>query len=401
MGMGGAFLARADDATAASWNPAGLSYLRRPEVTVVGGWNTFDEKVGSDEDTAFTRFRGFSPNFAAATFPFAFGRVSGSGQVSYQRAVPFDGHRRVDQADGYTKIDADGGFDAISVATGWSVSRKVRLGVSVNRWLHGYDQNRFLFREPRSREILAEWGLKGWNVNVGAIFSPTETLNLAVVGNTAYTADVPLAKSRTDFRTDDNGSLVPISQGSFESDDVTIDFPGAFGLGLSWRPRSQLTLSADYNRTLWSHAYIYNYFVIKVGDETPGPSTGNAVGTTVPPPDDRVFPKLHYPGVVEPVQVDSEQIRLGAEYVFFLGQWKVPARAGFFNDRQILLDAYGDAPRYNGVTVGTGVGAGPLLFDIAYLYEWGSYVRNADEQPVRHRMQRFLMSLIYRFGGHP
>ena len=27
-GMGGAFLARADDATAASWNPAGLSYLR-------------------------------------------------------------------------------------------------------------------------------------------------------------------------------------------------------------------------------------------------------------------------------------------------------------------------------------------------------------------------------------
>ncbi|HYU41665.1 MAG TPA: hypothetical protein VEQ84_05910, partial [Vicinamibacteria bacterium] len=28
LGMGGAFLARPDDATAASWNPAGLSYLR-------------------------------------------------------------------------------------------------------------------------------------------------------------------------------------------------------------------------------------------------------------------------------------------------------------------------------------------------------------------------------------
>ncbi len=35
-GMGGAFLSRADDATAASWNPAGLSYLRRPEVTAAG-----------------------------------------------------------------------------------------------------------------------------------------------------------------------------------------------------------------------------------------------------------------------------------------------------------------------------------------------------------------------------
>lgn len=35
LGMGGAFLARADDATAASWNPAGISYLRRPEVSVL------------------------------------------------------------------------------------------------------------------------------------------------------------------------------------------------------------------------------------------------------------------------------------------------------------------------------------------------------------------------------
>ncbi|PYQ44967.1 MAG: hypothetical protein DMF77_05820, partial [Acidobacteria bacterium] len=35
LGMGGAFLARADDATAASWNPAGLSYLRLPEISFV------------------------------------------------------------------------------------------------------------------------------------------------------------------------------------------------------------------------------------------------------------------------------------------------------------------------------------------------------------------------------
>ena len=43
-GMGGAFLARADDATAASWNPAGLSYLRLPELSLVGTHNSFREK---------------------------------------------------------------------------------------------------------------------------------------------------------------------------------------------------------------------------------------------------------------------------------------------------------------------------------------------------------------------
>mgnify|MGYP000095960413 CR=1 FL=1 len=43
--MGGAFLARADDATAASWNPAGLSYLRRTEFSLVGVHNDFLQKV--------------------------------------------------------------------------------------------------------------------------------------------------------------------------------------------------------------------------------------------------------------------------------------------------------------------------------------------------------------------
>ena len=48
-GMGGAFLARADDATAASWNPAGLSYLRVPELSLVGVSNSFDVTRGLEQ----------------------------------------------------------------------------------------------------------------------------------------------------------------------------------------------------------------------------------------------------------------------------------------------------------------------------------------------------------------
>src|SRR6266581_6250480 len=62
-GMGGAFLARADDATAASWNPAGLSYLRNPEVSIVGARNAFDR--GPEGGTANDRFVGRTPDFAA------------------------------------------------------------------------------------------------------------------------------------------------------------------------------------------------------------------------------------------------------------------------------------------------------------------------------------------------
>lgn len=37
LGMGQAFIGIADDATAASWNPAGLIQLERPEISVVVG----------------------------------------------------------------------------------------------------------------------------------------------------------------------------------------------------------------------------------------------------------------------------------------------------------------------------------------------------------------------------
>src|SRR5574341_1467367 len=38
LGMGGAFIAVADDATAASWNPGGLTQLERPEFSLVGSY---------------------------------------------------------------------------------------------------------------------------------------------------------------------------------------------------------------------------------------------------------------------------------------------------------------------------------------------------------------------------
>ena len=91
--MGGAFLARADDATAASWNPAGLSYLRVPELSLVGVSNSFDATRGDD----FDRFDGKAVDFAAFTWPVAFGETHGAIQLSYQRALSFDGRRSIQE----------------------------------------------------------------------------------------------------------------------------------------------------------------------------------------------------------------------------------------------------------------------------------------------------------------
>src|SRR5258708_39402087 len=66
-GMGGAFLARADDATAASWNPAGLSYLRVPEGTLEGNRTLYRKETEDDLAVDRARFAGHAPDLAYLT----------------------------------------------------------------------------------------------------------------------------------------------------------------------------------------------------------------------------------------------------------------------------------------------------------------------------------------------
>ena len=49
MGQGNAFIAIADDATSASWNPGGLSQLERPEFSFAYEYFSRDERINSDD----------------------------------------------------------------------------------------------------------------------------------------------------------------------------------------------------------------------------------------------------------------------------------------------------------------------------------------------------------------
>jgi hypothetical protein len=133
-GMGGAFLARPDDATAASWNPAGLSYLRSPELSVVGThtWLKTQQRDISDTVRRNEGLAGFAPEFAAATYPVALGPVTGAVQVGFQRVLSFDGTRTIRRYDNtgdlqtLREFETLGGFDVIALASGLQVSRQLR-----------------------------------------------------------------------------------------------------------------------------------------------------------------------------------------------------------------------------------------------------------------------------------
>src|SRR5215813_378475 len=97
-GMANAFVAVSDDGTAASWNPAGLAQLRKPELSVVT--NTSTQTVVSqgfrtrDDRSAFTTgrssFRNTYLDFASLAVPVTLGGKPVTFQGSWRRLYTFD-----------------------------------------------------------------------------------------------------------------------------------------------------------------------------------------------------------------------------------------------------------------------------------------------------------------------
>jgi hypothetical protein len=350
--------------------------------------------------------------------------VRGAVQLSYQRALSFDGDRRVDQeiASQLVRVDdgvSDGGFDVVAAGTGLRLSRHLRAGFTVNRWLNGYGQSleRNLYGLPTNRprrHFDLAFRPSGWSFNLGVIVSPVETLNLAAVYKSPFTANVSLDRSRRDYFGDVEDPD-EVTTNAWSSDSVRLDFPSSYGLGLSWRLRQTLTLSADYTRSAWASARIRDFFELRF---TPA---SDANGDPAQPPPPVFFDELQYPtlkpapdpgAASDPArlsQQDAEQIRAGVEWVLIKGALKIPLRAGYFNDRQITGTPTGDSVRYNGLTAGTGLILGALQLDLAWVYEFGEYFVTSEAggtattaaQPLRFALttNRVYASIIYRFSG--
>lgn len=399
-GMGGAFLARADDATAASWNPAGLSYLRRPEVSVVWTGNRFtldNSDAATGVPTETQQRRGDWPDFVSGAWPVRIRSLSGAAQVSYQRAISFTNTRTITTAAGDRTVDASstGGFDVLALGSALQVSRRLRLGFTVNSWLNGFEQDLTRRRPSGDSSQKLDFDLSGWNAHVGLLFSPVPSVNLGAAFKTPFEASVHMARSRTDAGD-------PPTTNSFPRDDVRLRMPGALGVGLSWRVRSSLTISADYTRSFWSDAEIYNFFTL---GKCIAPGNCPVPQLVVDPdapegPGGGLYPRLPYPTLTED-QRDTQELRAGLEYVIFRRRFKWPLRVGAFTDRQYFTDDTGQAPRFRGLTVGTGLIVGPVMLDAAFVYEWGDYRTDSGEALVDTsvRSRRLLFSAIYRHGG--
>ena len=93
LGVAGAFTAVADDATAASWNPAGLIQLERPEASFMLRETRVDQDHYADSESFSVgedKFDDRNLNYVSSVYPFRLAERNFVFSLNYQEAYDFN-----------------------------------------------------------------------------------------------------------------------------------------------------------------------------------------------------------------------------------------------------------------------------------------------------------------------
>jgi long-subunit fatty acid transport protein len=389
LGQGGAFTAIADDATAAVWNPAGLSQLERPEISIVGTYLATEQRFG---DTEFVEGNGIAAsydfagdgresrsdlNFLSVTYPMV---VSGRNLVvSLNYHQRYDFHQRVKfstattidafpPGEGQQDFDfhAEGGIGVLSPAVAVEVTPRLSLGVAVNLLRNEFFGGDAYTQDLRfTHESRLDLGLpppigtnsgaytkhtaidfSGTSATLGAMWRTWQhgasALVLAAVVETQFTADEDRTiRAKTYDRLQDG---IPQPDTSEETKShLKIDFPLSATVGAALRLSDSTTLAVDLGWTQWSE-WVQE-------DQGTGERTRPIGGA--------------------PADTDVDDLftaRLGVEHVLAQAAGKVPLRAGVFYDPRPSL---GNEQSIYGFSLGSGFATPRFSVDAAYQYRTG------------------------------
>ena len=373
VGMGGAFIAIADDATAASWNPGGLMRLEKPEVSMVGAYFNQKEDFFSDIHPEIDNtgdVDDFHINYFSATYPFHFHKdmvVS----MNYQRLYEFE--RSFSHAYDYSSLGSDdlsdkhfnqnGYVGALGLACAISVTPKLSFGATLNIWTdqllwrNGWEdtdsdhsvytlQGVPITTDTHITNKYSEF--RGVNANLGLLWNINRYLTLGAIIKTPFKASIHHENRFTQTNTYGPPINETYVSDKSISENLELKMPLSYGLGLAWRISDALSLDLDVYRTRWS-----KYILIDSKGDKFCPIDGR-------PQSDSDLK-------------DTTQVRIGGEYLF-IGQKTqvvVPVRGGIFYDPE---PSHGTSQDFYGIAIGSGIVYKRFIFDVAYQLRWGRSV---------------------------
>ena len=375
LGRGGAFTAVADDATAGSWNPAGLVQLDYAEFSIVGSYlRTVDafSTPNSDIQIGKESFERPDINYASLVFPaFSIAGKQVRCSLNYQQVYDFHLDLSFDQTlrgetsvvQSHLDVKSKGAVCALSPAAAIAVTPRFWIGGAVNfhrdellgddawkvsttssgKWEALGSTSDFHYRNTETYE-----NFDGVNATFGVMWEAwrdkekgDKSLTLGCTFETPYTAHV-VREVETVSRVDDFRSVAPRNRTRFD-----MDFPMSASLGADLRLSDAWSVSGDFQWTKWSD-FVQIDKSIQEGELHRKSSPIGGVS---------------HDGLESSKIADTYAVRVGTEYVVIGDRGKVPLRAGLLWEQRPSL---GHAEPYWGFSLGSGLITERFSFDFAY-----------------------------------
>ena len=408
-GMANAFVAVSDDGTAASWNPAGLAQLRKPEFSLVYTVSErgldFKGMRSGDGRTAYSNrhfdYTNSSPDFASATLPFVIARKPVTVQFGWQRIYQLSGTLSGDVlrttlgegAGPPTLLNVDllnvdnelrGDIDRGSLSLAVKLTGRLSVGGSLNVWRGAWRENLGVV-EPSATasdfvDIRTDNRIRGENLTVGLLLTYPR-FNVGLVYHTAFWSAFRFHRETRSNR------LPPLIYDAGSR--AQFRFPHSLAGGVAWRPAPRWTVALDLTHDQWTDTLVRGL--------TDLPAPVNFF--------DGMPPRFS-------AARDTTSLNVGGERLFLREGSVLPLRLGFAWEPQGAMDPVTRDPvDWFMIAGGGGYNTNALKFDAAVQYRWGGFrvsdiievdsvlsggpVRDAFGQATA-REWRIKLSAIYR-----
>ncbi len=267
MGMGGAQIAVATDATALVYNPAGLARVPRIEISAGLAYQRFKNRTGYFESTnpyynnnfSLTNTRLSSANIVLPipTYRGSFVLALGVNQVrNFDKILDYINPNKQES----TNRGEAGGLYDWSFGGAIDLSPQVSMGLTLNYWSGKYEYTLLSDGVYNSNDTSYsyQWNdditdnYSGYNAKFGARIQPNQVL---VIGATIETP-VTYTIKESWLELTDNIFYSPFQDSIHESPDegnskYKFTLPFSFGLGISASIKN-ITLATDINYTDWT-----------------------------------------------------------------------------------------------------------------------------------------------------
>jgi hypothetical protein len=367
-GMGYAFSAVSDDATAISWNPAGMVQIKKPEVAFVNSLSATKYKHILYSRNIYKPQ--YDIGYAGIVYPLKIKIRDLVLGISFQnkannKSVYSTGK---DTSATYYNYKNKVTVNSLSFCGAFSATSFLAFGISYNQWFSlGNKADFYEYYNARNDnkeeypydfytvEIAEKYKCRGSNITAGVMLD-FSTFHIPLRFALKYESKFMLkndyqATDKIDFMYRDN-----IDTTHFEKFDGLEKYhlPGIIAMGISYRIGDYLTIACDYDiKPFKDKEYTYNYTYYR-----------SLITTHTDTVD---YGPYEYKFKLLECNKNLNQLRVGAEYIIHPEFALIPVRVGWKNNPTSLRDQISHKQVFaHSLNFGTGLITKHLSIDLAY-----------------------------------